>query len=236
LRRSTYGGATVLGKNADQYLWMASADCNPDLIAFQEAIVGGGYDQLKDILGAGHHVAHQSLGLVGDGNHGASIASRWPIREVREANLYLTPRTGDYPCGTLAAEILAPEPLGPLLFACHGPSHQLSYEYERELQAVAAARLVEELVELVGAPCSGGRRLQRGPRRPQRGVLARRTFTRGHERVLLGRLGEGAARGSGTHVHDAQPAGIGEQAGFWAGAQDRLPSLGLRGLPVRPHA
>jgi len=38
-----------------------------------------------------------------------------------------------------------------MLFACHGPSHQLSYEYERELQAVTAARLVEELAEAVGA-------------------------------------------------------------------------------------
>jgi endonuclease/exonuclease/phosphatase family metal-dependent hydrolase len=123
----------------------------PDLIAFQEAIVGDGYDQVKDILGTGYHVAHQSVGLVGDGNHGASIASRWPIGEVREVNLHLTRRTGDYPCGTLAAEILAPEPLGSLLFACHGPSHQLSYEYERELQAVAAARLVEEWAKTVGA-------------------------------------------------------------------------------------
>ena len=124
---------------------------HPDLIAFQEAIVGDGYDQVKDILGTGYHVVHQTVGLVGDGNHGASIASRWPMGEVREVNLHLTPRTDDYPCGTLAAEILAPDPLGPLLFVAHGPSHQLSYEYERELQAVAAARLVEELAEPVGA-------------------------------------------------------------------------------------
>lgn len=123
----------------------------PDLIAFQEAIVGDGYDQVKDILGTGYHVLHQTVGLVGDGNHGASVASRWPIGEVREANLHLTPRTGDYPCGTLAVEILAPDPLAPLLLVAHGPSHQLSYEYERELQAVAAARLVEELAKEVGA-------------------------------------------------------------------------------------
>ena len=91
------------------------------------------------------------MGLVGDANHGASIASRWPIGEVREVNLHLTSRTGDYPCGIFAAEILAPDLLGPLLFCCHGLSHQLSYEYERELQAVAAAGLVEEVAEAVGA-------------------------------------------------------------------------------------
>src|SRR5918999_5082470 len=101
---------------------------HPDLIAFQEAIVGDGYDQVKDILGPGYHVVHQGVGLVGDGNHGASIASRWPIGEVREANLHLTSRTGDYPCGVIAAEILAPEPLGPLVFASYGPSHQPSHE------------------------------------------------------------------------------------------------------------
>jgi|SRR5829696_1393019 len=100
----------------------------PDAVAFQETIVADGYDQAKDVLGTDYHVVHQGVGLVGDGNYGASIASHWPLGEVREVNLHLTPRTGDYLYGMLAAEVLAPEPLGPLLFACHGPSHQLSYE------------------------------------------------------------------------------------------------------------
>jgi hypothetical protein len=29
----------------------------PDLVAFQEAVVVDGYDQVTDILGTGHHVA-----------------------------------------------------------------------------------------------------------------------------------------------------------------------------------
>jgi hypothetical protein len=29
----------------------------PDLVAFQEAVVRDGYDQVTDILGTGHHVA-----------------------------------------------------------------------------------------------------------------------------------------------------------------------------------
>ena len=122
----------------------------PDLVAFQEAITDDGYDQAADVLGPGYHVVHQSVGLVGDGNHGGSIASRWPLGEVREADLHLTPRTADYPCGTLVAEVLAPEPIGPLLFVAHGPSHQPSYEFERELQSVAAARLIEEMVDRLG--------------------------------------------------------------------------------------
>jgi endonuclease/exonuclease/phosphatase family metal-dependent hydrolase len=118
----------------------------PDLVAFQEAIVRDGYDQVSDLLGEGYHVVHQGLGLLGDGNHGASVASRWPLGEVREVDLHLTERTEDYPCAALVAEVLAPEPLGPLLFVSYGPSHQLSVELERELQAVATATLVEELV------------------------------------------------------------------------------------------
>jgi len=123
----------------------------PDVVAFQEAITGDGYDQVADLLGPGYHAVHQSVGLVGDGNHGASIASRWPLGEVREADLHLTPRTADYPRGTLAAEVLAPEPIGPLLFVAHGPSHQLGYEFERERQSVTAARLIEELLDRRGA-------------------------------------------------------------------------------------
>ena len=118
----------------------------PDIVALQEAVTGDGRDQAADVLGPGYRVVHQSVGLVGDGNHGASIASRWPLGEVREADLHLTPRTVDYPCGTLAVEVLAPEPVGPLLFVAHGPSHQPSSELERELQSVAAARLIEEMV------------------------------------------------------------------------------------------
>lgn len=60
-------------------------------------------------------------------------------------DLHVTPRTADFPCVTLLAEVLAPDPVGPLLFVNHFPSWQLAYEHERELQAVLAARLIEEL-------------------------------------------------------------------------------------------
>jgi endonuclease/exonuclease/phosphatase family metal-dependent hydrolase len=118
----------------------------PDVVAFQEAIVRDGYDQVVDLLGPTFHVVHQTVGLLGDGNHGASIASRWPLGEVRETDLHVTPRTQDYPCGTLAVEILAPDPLGTMLFVAYGPWYPWYAEHERELQAVAAAHFVEELV------------------------------------------------------------------------------------------
>ena len=42
------------------------------------------------------------------------------------------PRTGDYSCGTVIAEVLAPERLGRLLMVSHGPSWPWWSEVERE--------------------------------------------------------------------------------------------------------
>jgi hypothetical protein len=97
------------------------------------AVVDEAYDQAADLLGDGYHIVHQTVGLVGDGrHHGASVASRWPIRRVYEVDLHLTPRTGDYSCGTVIAEVLAPERLGRLLMVSHGPSWPWWSEVERE--------------------------------------------------------------------------------------------------------
>jgi endonuclease/exonuclease/phosphatase family metal-dependent hydrolase len=119
----------------------------PDLVAFQEANTGEGYDQVEDVLGPGYHVIHQGVGLLGDGNHGASIASRWPLGEIREVDLHVTPATADYPCGLLAAEVLTPDPTASMWFVAYGPWYPWYAERERELQAVAAARFVEDLLD-----------------------------------------------------------------------------------------
>jgi endonuclease/exonuclease/phosphatase family metal-dependent hydrolase len=124
-------------------------ELQPDLVALPEAVVQDGYDQVLDVLGAEFHVAHQQAREPGDGDdvepgQGHSLASRWPLGEVRELDLHLTPRTEGFACGTLAAEILAREPLGPILFAFHNPSWKLDLAHERELQAVAAARFLDD--------------------------------------------------------------------------------------------
>jgi endonuclease/exonuclease/phosphatase family metal-dependent hydrolase len=116
----------------------------PDIVAFQEAITGADYDQVPDLLGPGYHVAHQG-DREADGS-GVSIASRWPLTGVREVDLNVTSRTADFPCVSLLAEVEAPAPFGPLLFANHLPNYQLDFEYERELQTVAAAAAIEEAV------------------------------------------------------------------------------------------
>lgn len=114
----------------------------PDLVTFQEEIADGAYDQTQDLLGPDIEIVRQRA-REPDGQ-GISIASRWPIRDVCELDLHVTQRTRDFACGTLVAEIAAPDPFGPLLFVNHLPSWQLSFEYERELQAVIAARYIEE--------------------------------------------------------------------------------------------
>jgi endonuclease/exonuclease/phosphatase family metal-dependent hydrolase len=60
--------------------------------------------------------------------------------------LHVTPRTRDFACTTLAAEVLAPDSIGPPLFVNHLPNWQLDFEHERELQALAAARFLEAFV------------------------------------------------------------------------------------------
>ena len=115
----------------------------PDLVAFQESIKIDEYDQTADLLGPGFHIAH---GKTRDANGmGVSLASRWPLGEVQVVNLNVTARTAGFPCTTLIAEVMAPAPLGPLLFVNHFPNWQLDFELERELQAVATARRIEEV-------------------------------------------------------------------------------------------
>jgi endonuclease/exonuclease/phosphatase family metal-dependent hydrolase len=98
----------------------------PDLVALPESIKTDEYDQVVDVLGPGYHIAHQAAREPGDDpdvepGQGHSLASRWPLGEVRELDLHVTPRTAGFACG------------------------KLHLAHERELQAVEAARFVEEL-------------------------------------------------------------------------------------------
>src|SRR5829696_548286 len=113
----------LFGRNADwparrQALQEGLRRLRPDVLALQEAVVDETGDQAAELLGPEYHLAHQTRSLVGDGrHHGASVASRWPILEVPEVDLHLTPRTGDDSCGTVVAEVAAPASLGRLLVA-----------------------------------------------------------------------------------------------------------------------
>lgn len=116
----------------------------PDLVAFHESIKTDEYDQVFDLLGPGFNIVHSK---DRDANGmGISIASRWPLGEVKEVDLNVTPRTAGFPCTTLVVEVIAPDPFGSLLFVNHFPNWQLNFEHERELQALVAARFIEERV------------------------------------------------------------------------------------------
>ena len=139
----------IWGRNGD---WAARRavlvkglrDLRPDLIALQETIVCDGYDQARDILGDAFAIVHQRTRQSRDGM-GVSIASRWPVRQSRELDLHLTERVGEFPATTLVADIDVPGGIGRLLFVNHFPSYEPAFERERELQSVAAARLIDEL-------------------------------------------------------------------------------------------
>jgi endonuclease/exonuclease/phosphatase family metal-dependent hydrolase len=118
---------------------------DPDLAAFQEAIHHDDYDQVTDLLGPGYHLAHQTR-READGS-GVSLASRWPLVEVHEVDLQLTPRSAGFLSVALVAEVEAPPPIGRLLFVNHKPNFELHLEHERGLQAVATATFVERLAE-----------------------------------------------------------------------------------------
>jgi endonuclease/exonuclease/phosphatase family metal-dependent hydrolase len=113
---------------------------DPDLVAFVEPVKADDYDQTVDLLGPGYHVVHQTKGV------GVSLASRWPVGEVHELDLRVTPRTADFDGTTLVAEIRTPDSVGPLLFVAARRSFEMGFERERELQALTTARFVEQLV------------------------------------------------------------------------------------------
>jgi endonuclease/exonuclease/phosphatase family metal-dependent hydrolase len=128
-------------------LHAALRELRPDIAVLQETVLLDDYDQVADLLGDGYHVVHQQ-GRTPDGV-GASIASRWPVSDVREEPLHVTPRVDPAEpwIGSVAlAVITAPPPYGRLLLVHFKPSWQFDLAYERELQAVRTARLVEQAV------------------------------------------------------------------------------------------
>jgi endonuclease/exonuclease/phosphatase family metal-dependent hydrolase len=78
---------------------------------------------------------------------GLSLAARWPILASEEIDLLVSSRVDprDWLGTLLIVVVQAPEPVGPLIFASPKPSYQRGFEYEREQQAVLAARTLEAM-------------------------------------------------------------------------------------------
>jgi endonuclease/exonuclease/phosphatase family metal-dependent hydrolase len=117
----------------------------PDLVTFQEAVRTDEIDEVSALLGDEYRVVHQTSRA--DDGVGITTASRWPVGQVEELDLHVTPRTEEFACTTLVTEVLAPEPLGRVWLANHLPSWEPDLEYERCLQSVVAARGLDRLVQ-----------------------------------------------------------------------------------------
>jgi endonuclease/exonuclease/phosphatase family metal-dependent hydrolase len=122
---------------------------NPDLAVFVEAVKTEDYDLVEDLLGPGYEIVYESR--LDRQGVGLALASRWPIPRVHELGLEVTDRTARLDDAALAAEIVAPAPIGPLLFIAANPKWEMRYERERELQALTAARFAEHHAQEHGA-------------------------------------------------------------------------------------
>ncbi len=113
---------------------------DPDVVALQEVPIASEPDVVHELLGPGYHV--RGFARAAEDGVGAALATRWPHQVVEELDQRLTSRSQDFVwCATLIVEV--DTPVGRTLVAHHKPSWPFGYEYERELQAVAAARAVE---------------------------------------------------------------------------------------------
>jgi endonuclease/exonuclease/phosphatase family metal-dependent hydrolase len=117
---------------------------DPDVAALQEVPCDDDFAVVEELLGPGYHV--QAFSRTADDGVGGVLATRAPLRVLDELDQRLTPRARDFPwCATLIAEIEAS--VGRMVVAHHKPSWPFGYEYEREQQALAAARALEARAE-----------------------------------------------------------------------------------------
>jgi endonuclease/exonuclease/phosphatase family metal-dependent hydrolase len=122
----------------------ALAGLRPDVVALQEVTRTAELDEARDLLGPGFAIVDHP-GRCADGG-GACLASRWPVGEVHTLGLRPARREAIPWLGAVAVEVAVPEPVGPVLVVHHKPSWERDREFERETQAVGAARFVEGLV------------------------------------------------------------------------------------------
>lgn len=117
--------------------WIERLD--PDLIGFQEALVGDGFDQVAEILGdQTYHcdfVRASDFWGERDAAFGNAVASRWPIVDRRALAL---PDRGDGETRA-ALGVRIDAPVGPIAFWCTHLHWRLHHGAVRERQAVALA-------------------------------------------------------------------------------------------------
>jgi endonuclease/exonuclease/phosphatase family metal-dependent hydrolase len=113
-----------------------------DVLALQEITV----DDAADLLGEAYSLLPHP-GADADGM-GAVLASRWPARRLLDVDLHVTARVALPWSAAVLAQIDLPAPIGPVVVVHCKPTWEAGAARERELQAVATARAVEQ--ELAG--------------------------------------------------------------------------------------
>jgi endonuclease/exonuclease/phosphatase family metal-dependent hydrolase len=111
----------------------------PDLIGFQEVLVGEGVDQLRELVGdTDYHSQYAAAMTLPDRTHlqfGNAIASRWPIVDSEEIRL---PDRGDWE-RRAALCVSLDSPHGPIGFTCTHLHWQFNHGYVREKQVGVVA-------------------------------------------------------------------------------------------------
>lgn len=119
--------------------WIRRLD--PDLIAFQEALRGEGFDQVSDLLdGSSYHTDFEpAVPFWGDERlaFGNAVASRWPLSD-RQA--VILPDAGDAE-RRVALSVTVAAPFGPVGFTCTHLNWKLHQGWVRERQVVAVCAL-----------------------------------------------------------------------------------------------
>ncbi len=117
------------------------ADLDPDLIGFQEILVGQGVHQAEALVsGRGYHVDFECAApfwLDASFEFGVGIASRWPLREREGLEL-----PGDGRDHHVALSTTVDAPFGPVSFTTTHLAYQPRQGYLRERQVLALADLV----------------------------------------------------------------------------------------------
>lgn len=119
--------------------WIDRLD--PDLIGFQEILIGEGIDQIRELVGdRGYHTDYGPAMTLPDRNDwqfGNAVASRWPISDREELRL---PDRADWE-KRAALSVTVESPHGPIGFTCTHLHWQFHHGSVREQQVAALAEM-----------------------------------------------------------------------------------------------
>ena len=117
--------------------WIDRLD--PDVIGFQEALKGDGFDQVGELLdGAGYEIEHAAASSHEGLDFGNAVASRWPIIDREVVRL----PEGDRPEGRCALCVDIDAPFGPLAFTSTHLNWKLHDSSSREQQVLSLSDAV----------------------------------------------------------------------------------------------